>query len=142
MPSSWVFRSILGGVVASLVSCSDPSPAPDPAPVLSGVATGATCPASSTLTYESWALGFFGNYCLRCHSMALGQGERTGAPLGYNWDDIDSVRAHSEEIDLMAAASSTVVNTEMPYNPPDPPVSERKKLGEWLACGALTDADR
>jgi hypothetical protein len=94
------------------------------------------CPPSSTLTYEIWALDFFGRYCLRCHSETLGEGERSGAPLRYDWDDIDRVRDHRDEMDLMAAASEHVVNHAMPPSDPRPPTSERRKLGEWLACGA------
>jgi len=123
---------VLGGV--GFAACSD---ADTPSsPVTSGVATGAVCPPSSSLTYENWGLDFFGRYCLRCHSMALGSGERNGAPSGYNWDDLNSVRAHASNIDLMAAASEHVVNHEMPPGEPVPVTSERRKLGEWLACGA------
>jgi uncharacterized membrane protein len=136
----WLSCIATAQVLVSLTACSDN--ASDPPPVKTGVATGATCPSDSTLTYESWALDFFGNYCLRCHSKALAPGQRNGAPVGFDWDDIDSVRLHAEEMDLMAAASNSVVNTQMPLNPPDPPTSERRKLGEWLACGAPTDADR
>jgi len=104
--------------------------------VLSGVATDSVCPGSSTLTYESWASSFFASYCTRCHSKAKDETERNGAPIGYNWDDIDSIRTHRSQIDLMAAASEQVVNHEMPPSDPRPPTSERRKLGEWLACGA------
>lgn len=131
---SWAKLVLRGGLALGVFGCSDGDP--PPSTVKSGAATGATCPPNSTLTYDSWALEFFDNYCLRCHSKELGQGQRNGAPLGYNWDDIDSVREHITEIDLMAAASSSVVNTTMPLNPPDPPTSERRRLGEWLACGA------
>jgi hypothetical protein len=131
---SWASCCLLGGLVVGVSGCSDEDPPPQT--VKSGVATGATCPPNSTLTYESWALGFFEDYCLRCHSQELGQGERNGAPLSYNWDDLDRVREHIPEMDLMAAASSTVVNTTMPLSAPAPPVSERRRLGEWLACGA------
>ena len=134
IPFSWACSCLVGGLAFGIFGCSDPDP--PPAAVKSGVPTDATCPPNSTLTYDGWALGFFENYCLRCHSKELGQGQRNGAPLNYNWDDLDSVRDHAPELDLMAAASSTVVNTTMPLTPPNPPVSERRRLGEWLACGA------
>ena len=124
---------VLGGLFW-LAACSDAET--PPAAVASGVETGSICPASSTLTYDNWGLDFFGRYCLRCHSVNKGDGERSGAPTGYNWDDIDSVRAHADDIDLMAAASEHVVNHEMPPSDPAPPTSERRKLGQWLACGA------
>lgn len=125
---------LLFGLFAGFAACSDPDPPPPP--VLSGVPTDAVCPDGSKLTYESWASGFFASYCTRCHSKARDEGQRNGAPLGYNWDDINSVRAHKDEIDLMAAASVEVVNHEMPPSDPRPPTSERQKLGEWLACDA------
>jgi len=120
--------------LSGFVACSDPEPAKEP--VLSGVPTDSVCPAGSKLTYDSWGSTFFATYCTRCHSMTREGEQRNGAPDGYNWDDLNSVRAHQEQIDLMAAASIDVVNHEMPPSDPRPPTSERQKLGEWLACGA------
>jgi hypothetical protein len=129
-----VSRLLLAGLLGGFVACSDPEP--EPPPVLSGVATGSVCPSESKLTYDSWASGFFASYCTRCHSTTRAADQRNGAPVGYNWDDIDSVRAHQAQIDLMAAASMDVVNHEMPPSDPRPATSERQKLGEWLACDA------
>lgn len=128
------FRLLFLGLLSELSACSDPEPPKEP--VLSGVATDSVCPAGSTLTYESWASDFFASYCTRCHSKTREGDARNGAPDGYNWDDVNSVRAHQSQIDLMAAASVEVVNHEMPPSDPRPPTSERRKLGEWLACGA------
>jgi uncharacterized membrane protein len=133
-PATLVSRLLFLGIFGGFVGCSDPQPAPEP--VLSGVATDSTCPAGSKLTYESWASDFFASYCTRCHSTTRDEDQRNGAPVGYNWDDLDSVRTHSMEIDRMAAASTDVVNHEMPPSDPRPPTSERQKLGAWLACGA------
>lgn len=128
------FRLLFLGLSGGFAACSDPEPPKEP--VLSGIATDSVCPAGSKLTYESWASDFFASYCTRCHSKTREGDARNGAPDGYNWDDVNSVRAHQSQIDLMAAASVEVVNHEMPPSDPRPPTSERQKLGEWLACGA------
>jgi hypothetical protein len=41
-----------------------------------------------------------------------------------------------EEIDLRAAAGPDAVNEDMPRSYPVPSTLERRRLGEWLACGA------
>jgi uncharacterized membrane protein len=101
-----------------------------------GPSTGSTCPSQQTLTYENFGRGFLENYCTRCHSSELSGSARHGAPSGYDWDDIESVRSHSAIIDKMAAAGPDAVNMTMPPNAPRPTLEEREQLGEWLECGA------
>ena len=50
-------------------------------------------------------------------------------------DTVEQIRAQADEIDKNAAAGPNAVNTTMPESGA---VSEadRRKLGEWLACGA------
>jgi hypothetical protein len=99
--------------------------------------TGSTCPSGSTLTYDTWAQTFFSGYCTRCHSVnRTTQDERHGATVGANWDDLTSIREFADEIDAYAAAGPSAVNTIMPPSAPQPPEDERRRLGEWLACGA------
>lgn len=93
----------------------------------------ATCPPGSTLTYESFAQAFFENYCTRCHAVA--SSDRRGAPLGYDFDTLDGVRARLPAIDLVAAAGPRNVNIVMPLGTPAPTDAERDMLGEWIACG-------
>ncbi len=64
------------------------------------------------------------------------QTDRNGATPGYNWDDLPTIRAHIDEIDLYAAGGPDVINRTMPPSDPRPSDDERIKLGEWLACGA------
>ncbi len=87
-------------------------------------------PGGTTLRYASFAEGFMGAYCNRCHSAP--EGDRNGAPLGIVLDTYPGVYNLRERIFLRAAAS----NTTMPPGPDDPPQAERDRLAEWIACGA------
>jgi hypothetical protein len=85
-----------------------------------GPPTGADCPPRST----------------RCHASSRAGAQRHGAPRGYDFDTVAGVRKHLDDIDRMAAAGPDATNAIMPPNGPRPSVAERRKLGEWLACGA------
>ena len=78
-------------------------------------------------TWANFAQGFFAMYCTRCHSSTLSGAARNGAPDGYNWDDATSVRA---PLDLIRRAVG--VTNFMPFNPPDPPCEERKRIVRWI----------
>lgn len=92
-----------------------------------GNSTGSTCPTSSTLTYANFGQTFMQTHCLACHSA-------TG-PQSPKLDTIAQVRAASGDIDRSAAAGPNAVNTYMPDGS-GVDETERRKLGEWLACGA------
>jgi len=89
------------------------------------------CPDAGTpLTYQSFGEPFLDDWCTSCHNAA--PGERQGAPEEVRFDDIDDVREWKARIFLRSALG----NDSMPPGTDDPPASERKKLAEWLACGA------
>lgn len=111
--SSAAFLSML---VAAVTACGS-----------SGSATGSTCPTGSTLTYETFGKSFVQTNCLGCHA--------TGGTETPTLDTLDAVRRESAEIDKQAAAGPNAVNTSMP-DTGSVAESERRKLGEWLACGA------
>lgn len=90
-------------------------------------ATGSTCPDDSTLTYANFGQAFFSSNCLRCHSPS--------GPQSPKLETLEKIRANSDEIDRRAAAGPDAVNTVMPADA-SIPEAERRKLGEWLACGA------
>jgi len=90
--------------------------------------SGAACPPSSTLTYESFGKAFFAANCNRCHS-ATTKGQ---SPL---YDDVSSIRASAKQIDQEAASGPNATNDDMPKDA-ELAKAEREKLGEWLACGA------
>lgn len=102
-----------------------------------GQETGVTCPpGGTTLTYQSFGQTFMGTYCLRCHNSALTGDAREDAPEDLNFNTIEEVRAEAREIDKQSGASATITNEEMPPDGEKPSVEDRRKLSEWLACGA------
>lgn len=89
------------------------------------------CPqGGTTLTYDTFGAPFFATWCERCH--AADSANRHGAPHAYTFDTVDQIRSHASRIFERAAAT----NTSMPPGQDDPPVDDRERLAEWLACGA------
>ena len=99
-------------------------------------ATGATCPEESTLTAQNFGTEFLGKYCNSCHSSTLKGSARQNAPAGVDFDTLVGVREEAKEIDAWSGAGPNGENTAMPPNGASPTTEERKKLSEWLACGA------
>jgi uncharacterized membrane protein len=87
-------------------------------------------PGGTTLTYDNFGKAFFADWCNRCHSAPDGQ--RNGAPDGYVFDTLEAVRA--QKVRIFDRSAST--NDSMPPGPVDPPLDQRDKLADWLACGA------
>lgn len=92
----------------------------------SGGASGATCPTTSTLTYDNFGRAFFASYCDRCHANGIRPSIGNQA----------AIQAQRTAIDLQAASGPNNTNTLMPESGTAPSTAERVKLGEWLACGA------
>ncbi len=113
-----------GAALLTLVGCGGGKP------------TGATCPTGSTVTYTNFGQTFMSSYCLRCHNEAVTGSARKGAPTDVNFNTLDEIKAKSKDIDENAGASASVTNTEMPPDGDKPTLDDRKKLAEWLACGA------
>lgn len=89
----------------------------------------AECPPGGTsLTYEAFVAPFLAAHCGYCH--AASASDRRGAPAAYVFDTEAEVLAHADRIYARAAGE----NDSMPPGPDDPPLAERMKLGEWLAC--------
>lgn len=123
---------MVAAVAVAISSCGSEDEAPPV--VMSASSSGAVCPTGSTLTYEGFAQQFFEDYCTRCHSTENSGTERNRAPVGYDWDDYDSIALHAADIDNVAAAGPRATNTFMPPAEPRPTTAERAQLGEWLAC--------
>lgn len=104
-------------VAASVIACGSGP----------GDATGSTCPTTSTLTYANFGQAFMQDHCLACHS--------ANGPESPKFDTVAQIRAASSDIDRSAAAGPKAVNTYMPEGG-SVDEAERRKLGEWLACGA------
>jgi uncharacterized membrane protein len=104
--------------LAGLAACGGNGP---------GDATGSTCPTTQTLTYDNFGKQFFQSNCLACHS-------QTG-PESPKFDTVEQIRANASDIDRSAAAGPNGINNYMPDGG-SVSEAERRKLGEWLACGA------
>lgn len=115
-------------VLVSVIGCDHTEPHGEP--------TNATCPQDSTLSWDTFGESFMTSYCTRCHSARLSGADRHGAPSDHDFDNAALVREMSEHIDEIAAAGPDAINTSMPIGEPLPSEDERRKLGEWLACGA------
>ena len=98
--------------------------------------TGAVCPPTQTVSYTNFGKNFLESYCLRCHSVQLTGGDRNGAPEHHNFDTLDLIKDQIEEIDGVAGFGPDSENDRMPPNGATPSDEERRKLAEWLACGA------
>lgn len=95
--------------------------------------------ADSTVTWETFADGFFRTWCSGCHAATQVGDERHDAPEGVDFDTYTSAVALAPLIRLAATG-------EMAYMPPTGGVSatDRALLLEWLDCGtpgAPTDAE-
>ena len=101
-----------------------------------GPSTEATCPTTQTVTYANFGHALTQEYCLKCHSEKVGETMRQAAPLNVNFDTVDMVRHHTMLIDKTTAFGPKAMNKSMPPTEPAPTDDERRKLGEWLACGA------
>ncbi len=82
-------------------------------------------------TFETFAAGFFEDWCTRCHSSTLAGDDRNGAPTGYDWDVEATVRDHLDEIRNVVG-----VTMFMPFDPPDPTCAERQQLVRWIDADA------
>ncbi|HEX5061030.1 MAG TPA: hypothetical protein VFV99_16800 [Kofleriaceae bacterium] len=100
-----------------------------------GPPTEATCPPNSPLTYDNFGAGFMASYCTRCHHSELTGAARMGAPSFHDFDTIFGIRAVSNHIDETTASGPASTNEGMPPDKPFPSLTERKLLGEWIACG-------
>ena len=103
--------------------------------------SGARCPPTVPDTniplpsYNNFGKAFFDDYCLRCHSTQLTGADRNGAPEDRNFDTLELIRDQRHLIDGVAAFGSLSENDIMPQSNPKPTDTERKVLGQWLACG-------
>ena len=96
-----------------------------------------SCPPDSFLSFENFGGPYLLDHCKGCHSKAIPEGMRQGAPAGVDFDTIADVRAWAPRIWARAADQN---DTMPPVGAPG--AEERALLGEWLACGALLHAER
>jgi uncharacterized membrane protein len=121
-------------LLLTLACCSNAEPDPGVTPI-ANLNSGATCPETSELSYESFGQAFMQSYCLRCHTAAI-SGSARRAPPSVNFDDLASIRAAAHMIDQQAGVGPASQREIMPPDEPRPTLDQRMQLSEWLACGA------
>jgi hypothetical protein len=114
-------------VLALLVACGPDS--------IWGPPTQSVCPPTQTLTYDNFGRKFMNDYCLECHHSELVGADRMGAPSFHDFDTWYGIEAVKNHIDETTAAGPAAINDGMPQTAPFPTLEERRKLGEWIACG-------
>ena len=119
-----VASALLGVIAALLTACGTDYTPPNT------ILPEDTCD-ESILTYQNFGELFMLDWCRGCHSSALPEGQRQGAPIHLDFEDVDTIR----ELAPTIAAKATGA---MPVMPPaaGPSADERALLAEWLACGA------
>lgn len=150
---SWAsFTALAGGLSLALIACggSDTGPAAD-----ASTADGSDgsvmmaplggpweqlderpCPPDNVLTWENFGASFVLANCTGCHGRGRPEGERQRAPVAVTFDDPASIRPLAARIWLRAADD----NASMPpVGAPD--AEQRRRFGQWLACGAPTQGD-
>lgn len=95
------------------------------------VIEGRACPPDSFVTADNFGMPLMLSHCNGCHSAALPEAMRQGAPLMVDFDTVEDVRDHAEAIYTWAADDHEAM-------PPvgGPSAQERVWLGDWLACGS------
>ena len=134
--SRYLVLSVFGLALGSLGCTADESETEEPTIADATKLSERPCPEDSILSYENFGEPFLLSWCNGCHSSVLPEGERQGAPLGSDFDDLAMVREAGARI----WARSADHNRQMPplAGPED---EERTRLGEWLACGAPSEAE-
>ncbi len=82
------------------------------------------------LTWQSYADGFFRDWCTGCHASQLESGNRNGAPISLNFDNVYDVRDSLDRIQIRTTGAE-------PSMPPatGPTDEERELLQSWIECG-------
>lgn len=79
------------------------------------------------LTWESYGEGAIAQWCGGCHSAALAEPLRNGAPSGVDFDTVDDVATHVSAIITVLEAGTEPPGEGMPAD-------ERDRMLSWLAC--------
>lgn len=102
-----------------------------------GPPTEAECPPTSTLTYENFGKAFVEDYCTDCHSSTKTGEDRNGATKDHDFDTLLGIRQVANHVDQTAGIGPASQNRSMPPEDEDQPSDDdRRKLAEWIACGA------
>ena len=118
-------RAIVGTVLMFAAGCDD-SGGSAPEPV--------TCDRQPPLDWENFGEGFFALHCTSCHSTENSDVQRSGAPIGLDFDTYGEVVREVSRIEVAATAPDAAM-------PPsgEPTEAELTMLREWLTCAVWPD---
>jgi hypothetical protein len=115
---------------------SSPSPAAPGGPPLP------PCPPENVLTWRSFGAGFLLTWCTGCHSSALAEEARQGAPLAVDFDSYALYKPFERLVYERAVteAHALALDPEAAASPMPPaglvPAADRERLAQWIACGS------
>jgi uncharacterized membrane protein len=116
---------VLLSLIFSMIGCKGQEELSDHA-----CPTPTTGTQTSAITYDNFGKDFFNTWCQSCHGASVT--DRNGAPDDIFFDTRDDIWEQRVQVFAQAADS----NASMPIGPHGPSDADRKKLADWLACGA------
>ena len=90
--------------------------------------SGGECTTNPPLTWENFGFGFLDDQCNGCHSHFHEGDDRSGAPVGVDFDSWDLTLQWAERIHIRSVESQTMPPASV-MNP-----SDRVMLDEWMRC--------
>ena len=94
------------------------------------------CDRQPPLDWDNFGEGFFALHCTECHSSTNSNVQRSGAPIGLDFDTYGEVVREVSRIEAVA----TGPDAAMPPSK-EPTEAELTMLREWLECAVWPDHD-
>ena len=122
---SWRTCVVVGALL--MAACNDPE-GESPETV--------DCDRQPPLDWDNFGEGFFSLRCTSCHSSENSDVQRSGAPIGLDFDTYSEVVREVSRIEM----ETTGPNAAMPPAG-EPTEAELTMLREWFACAVWPDHD-
>ncbi|WP_434427820.1 hypothetical protein [Nannocystis pusilla] len=113
-----------------------------PSPTAPGGPPLPPCPPENVLTWRSFGAGFLLTWCTGCHSSALAEDARQGAPPAVDFDTYARYKPFERLVYERAVteAHAIAVDPDAAASPMPPaglvPAADRERLAQWIACGS------
>ena len=95
------------------------------------------CDRQPPLDWDNFGEGFFALHCTSCHSAKNSDVQRSGAPIGLDFDSYSQVVREVSRIETETAGPDAA----MPPSGGEPTEAELTMLREWLECAVWPDHD-
>ena len=114
-----------------LTGCSGDEPKTDAPPTTDTATAVDECPTDSIATWDAFVRPWLTTWCTPCHSAAIQEEWRLGAPVGVDFDTWEDVLAWQEVIVAVAGDDESSMPPAGGVTP-----EERALLREWVSCGS------